>query len=90
MSLFMADTFVHYTLNPVRLLTPVSLDYDRHVHIFTSVCAVFTTLFVCYLVDANGVGQVWVLTFSPCDFLLCLFVLCLLIHAVVIHTVAQF
>lgn len=47
-----ADTWVDYTLYPVRRLTPVSLDYEEHVNVFVPGSAVFLMLFVCYLVES--------------------------------------
>lgn len=53
MFILMADSCVDYTLDLVRQLTPMSLDYEGHVNVFISGRAVFT-LFVYYVVDAKS------------------------------------
>lgn len=70
---------VCYNLHTVRLLTSVPLVTG------TSCLSDATVLFVCYLVDANSIGHVWMLTFSWCDSLICL-----LCHDVLNHAAVHF
>lgn len=53
MFMFMAHSCVYYTLDLVRQLTPMSLDYEGHVNVFMSGRAVFTLFLYC-VVDAKS------------------------------------